>query len=268
MDSIQLNGFSVEILGYFGPIEKVIYKDSNYYAMEDGTEYKIRLTNTHNVKVDAHVWIDGKKIGVWRIKPHGRVTVERPANLSRKFTLLSERSQHEKYPNLRINKNLHGLIKVTFRPEVEDKLYGNMRHGYDKEYIYSSSLPMCNSYSDTVTPHTRYNRNCITKAQVYENSIMDRYGPAGTGVGDYSHQRFNRVTPISDIDYDNITTIYTRLVVDNDQSTYRRKYLGLREATQVSRPPPSIELDHPSRPHTCAGNSKLTLSGKYYFDTF
>ncbi len=267
MDAIQLNGFSLEILDWKGPVEKIIYRDSNYYSMPDGSEYKIRLSSSHNTKVDAHVWIDGEKIGVWRVNPHGRITIERPANVSRKFTLLKEGTINAIRGGIMIGSKDNGVIKVMFRPEMRDVMYGDFRHGLEKEYLFSSQIPMCNSYTDTVTPHNRLNQNCSMSAEEYDNKVEYGMTSAGTTLGKPSDQRFKRVTPLSDIDYDNITTIYTRLVVDNDDSTYRRKYIGLRDATRPYSNPQKLELKYPNRPHTCDRDSKLTLSDKYWFDS-
>ena len=64
-----------------------------------------------------------------------------------------------------------------------------------------------------------------------------------------------------------ITTIYARLVVDDDISTYKRKYIGIRNAKYSNKIPPKIKLQHPSRPHGYFVGSPFTLSRKYWFDT-
>jgi len=90
MESIRLNNFALQVIGPDGPVRKMSKGDDNYYAMPHGTEYKLCLTNSHGTNVDAHVWIDGEKVGVWRIYPHGKITIERQVGVARKFTILKE----------------------------------------------------------------------------------------------------------------------------------------------------------------------------------
>ena len=255
MDAIHLNNFSLEIMDNNGPVEKVIYKDSNYYAMPEGTEYKLRLTNSRDTRTDAHVWIDGEKVGIWRINPNSRIVVERPSGTSRKFMILNNRIIDS--PNI-------GVVKVTFKPEMYDNLYGLMRHGHEKEYLYSAYTPRCFEYSDTVTPYDKQHQNCMLSTKEYEDKLYGKLYSTKYN----SKQNFDHVTPLSDIDYNNITTIYTRLVVDNDRSTYSRKYNTLREARNVSSPPQRLDLQHPSRAHPCSRDSSFKLSRKYHFDNF
>jgi hypothetical protein len=112
---------------------------------------------------------------------------------------------------------------------------GPFRHRREKDLYLSSLMPLCNSYTDTVTPNNRNNQNCLMEAKEYSTSINIHLTTVGTTLLKDSHQRFNRVTPLNDIDYDNITTIYARLVVDEDRSTYKRKYISMRDATSVSK---------------------------------
>ncbi len=267
MDAIRDNGFSLEILDHRGPVEKIIYRNSNYYGLPDGSEYKIRLGNSTGARVDAHVWVDGEKVGIWRIKSFGRILIERPVSFSRKFTLLKDGTRDAYERGMVIGSPNNGVVKVTFRPEVQDFPYGPKRHGLEKEYLFSSEIPRCNAYTDTVTPYTNYNQNCMLSTPEYENKIEIGMKSDRTALGRNSNQKYKHVVPLSDIDYDNITTIYTRLVVDNDRTTYKRNYLTLREGTRTYARPPRMDVENPSRPHICNSGSRYILSRKYYFDS-
>jgi len=180
-----------------------------YFVLPHESEYKIRLTNDNDVRCDAIVYVDGDKIGTWRINEHGRITIERPANKARKFTLLKTKSHEGIMSGMRSGKFENGLVKIIFRPEkiqerCEDCVYTNSQEQYlgksgtnfQRECNQSYSAPMSASFM---------------------SSSMTRSGgmsEAGTGLGRASRQRFNRTSPLQDIDHENITTINARLVVE------------------------------------------------------
>lgn len=246
MDSVQLNGFSLEIITSRGPIEKIIYKNGNYFAVPDNTKYNLRLGNTLNVRVDAHVWIGGYKLGVWRINPFSRIIISHPDAIAIKPKILRDELEDK------------GLVKVTFKPELFNqkiRIDENMLRGRAKKNQFYE-MTGCISYTDTVTPYDQSNRNCNLSALDYSRLIY----------GDDHIKSSNHVDPLIEINDSLITNIYVRMVVDNDLSTYRRKYAYLREAKSSSIAPPKLELENPSRPHKCSKDSEFLLSKKYYFD--
>ena len=64
-NSIELNRFSIEILNYNARKERI--NGHTYISLPHRSEYKIKLSNGRDTKCDAQVYIDGEKIGTWRI---------------------------------------------------------------------------------------------------------------------------------------------------------------------------------------------------------
>ncbi len=284
MDSVRINGFALEVHDIDGPVEKIIYDEANYYAMADRTEYTLKLTNDLAVRTDAHVWINGEHVGVWRINPYSTITIERPANVSRRFTLFKEGTRAAMDAGIIPGSSDNGLIKIVFKPEAKV---------FYEAVPTLSSIPtdltlnrsMCNMQTDSVTPHTKNRRFCEMNADAYNHSYsmpnsaetkfmtltsqQSRHANTNFVSADHgSNQRFTRVTPLNDIDARMVTTIYARLIVDNDNSGYRRSYIGVRNASRSHLPPPRLHLSHPSRPHSHMTDSPFTLSRKFWFDSF
>lgn len=216
MNSIFLNGFSLNIISD-NPVEKVIYKNSNYFSLPHRSEYAIQLSNNHEVKADAHVWIDNEKIGVWRISSYGKITIERPANINRKFVLLKEGTTEARGASIHDHNSSNGLVKVVFYPEKIQHIY--WQNNYSCEYD-SINAPI---------------KKACGFQQMSNNSNLSH---AGTALGDDSYQRFRKVESLTNVDDENITTIYARLVVD-DTTISRKKYISLNQVNNsMSIPPP------------------------------
>lgn len=285
MDTVLLNGFSLEILSSFGPVEKVIYREGNYFSLPDGSEYKLKLGNDHDTRVDAHVWIDGEKVGVWRINPYSSIVIERPHNISRKFTLFKEGTRRAIRAGVKNGDHETGIIKVIFKPEniyYSGIFYNNPTHLNETDHrLYRWECS--NDYTDTVTPSDKQNRRCNLNAYNYEvqgrpnfginlqnsfsSAVSPNYSSAGSVLGDDSLQRFKRTKPLDEIDTDMITTIYARLVVDDDRTTYKRDYIGIKHAMKTNKIPPRINgPTHMGRSHYCYKDSPFILSRKYWFD--
>jgi hypothetical protein len=212
MEVSKLNGFSLEIFDEFGQISKVPHSLSNYYAMQHNTEYKLKLSNTHNANVDAHVSIDGESVGIWRLDPHGKVTIERPSNVARKFTLLREGTVDAVKGGIVTGSNDNGVVKVTFKPEFE-----SIVHWFDDPLIRTK-----NSLS--------YTNNDYGTMNLQSSNYFDN---AGTTLGNRSNQQFNKVEPLKEIDQSNVTTIYARLIVDK-YGYVEPKFVSLKNASKIS----------------------------------
>ena len=230
MDSVFLNGFSLEILMDNSSVEKVIHKNFNYFALPDRSEYVLKLGNDNGTKTDAHVWIDNEKMGVWRIHPYSKVLIERPANINRKFVLLKEGTTHAKEADIQNQVSSNGLIKIIFKPEKTNQ-YVTSNFVNDTYYNNQSFDPtgvqyLCKSYTDTVTPVDKIHRFCAMNDESYSRYVSATLTPAGTALGDTSQQRFRKVEPLESIDEMSITTLYARLVVDDEKSTTKKTYMG------------------------------------------
>ena len=108
MDQISINGFS---LGIMNPIDtrKKVINGANYFLMRHGSSYKLKLYNDRSTKCDAEVWIDGEKVGVWRIEAYGSTTIERPVGLSPNSGC---QTRVRTYP-LRLTGNLYSFEKIV-----------------------------------------------------------------------------------------------------------------------------------------------------------
>ena len=263
MNSIYLNRFSLSILIDGEAAEKVIYRNANYYSMPDNTQYMIELANDNNVKADAHVFINGKKIGAWRINPYSKILVKSPSNSNQMLIMVKENIQNGMSdPN-------YGLIKVEFRPEKESSSYNpipksNRIDNFDPTKVNY----LCREYTDTVTPYDKIHRSCAMDTDSYDRYVDNTLLPPIK----YPTQKTLMIDSINDIDVNNITIIYCRLVVDNDRSTTSRQYNLIRTtinpSNTTSSAPPPLELRHPSRPHSAAVDSNFTLSRKYLYNDF
>lgn len=192
---MQLNKFSIGI-------QNGVETSQGYVRMRHNSEYQIRLGNDDNVVADAIVKIDGIEIGVWRIPANRNITIERPANVDRKFTFYKLGSSEGDQAGLERNNDL-GLISVDFIPAKS--IYQNLRGSH----IESGSKGV------TFGGNTR------------------GFSAGGTGLGNHSDQQFGQAQSI-DRDYANQVTINLRLVAVDEPAI-----VSLRSA--VSSPvPPSV----------------------------
>lgn len=274
MNSINLNGYSLEILMDSEPVEKIIYKNANYYALPNNTEYKIRLTNSKDVRTDAYITIDDEKVGVWRINPYSRITLERPTNGNRKFTLIKETSYQPKPTGIEVGLQTNGLIKVEFKPEKYSKYVPDVAdyNDYHKQtYDPTGVHYLCKSYTDTVTPADKIHRFCALNDSSYDRYVANTLSPPTILSGHHNNQSFKKVDSIVDVDTNNITVIYTRLIVDEDKTTSRRQYIHLREANNVNHQtmvPSPINRENPSRPSKCFVNNNFEAQNKEWLDRY
>nr|QBK89239.1 MAG: hypothetical protein LCMiAC02_03340 [Mimivirus LCMiAC02] len=226
MNSVELNKFSLKIITDDGDVDKIMRNGSNYYALPDRTEYKLKLGNYNNVKADAHVWIDGEKVGVWRLKSYSNITIERPAKISRKFTLLKENSRKARNAGITRGKAKNGLIKVVFKPEKK----------YNRWQNDSFSFLSSDFRSDNECYHNISAQQCMSNS----NYNCNNFSSGATTLGDDSYQRFDKVESIDEIDHNLVTTLYARLIIDNNTYMYRKPYIGLRQALNTVKYPSRI----------------------------
>lgn len=190
-----------------------------YVEMAHGKQYNLRLRNDRSVRCDAHVEIDGKHVGTWRLDAHRNVILERPAHDTGRFTFYKIGSQDADRAGIfSSNPNL-GLIKVTFTPEL------------------IRPVPISHSFSSASSSPVTY-ENAIFKTGRGLSSnyaaMSETHGAGGTGLSGQSSQNFYEVA-IMELDYLQQTVINLRLV-ENKLSQYEPRPL-----TQYSTPiPPRI----------------------------
>lgn len=90
------------------------------FKLSHGTEYKVMLTNHSSCQANAKVYIDGKRIGHFRLKTNSNIMIERPDDdqKARKLTFFSINSEEGRAGGLVRSSEL-GKIKVEIQKERE-----------------------------------------------------------------------------------------------------------------------------------------------------
>ncbi|AYV82432.1 MAG: hypothetical protein Hyperionvirus1_11 [Hyperionvirus sp.] len=208
--SANLNGFSVKILG--NGVDFFKRDNYNYFSVPHKGEYKIKLGNNRETKVDAQVTIGGEDVGTWRVGPYSTITLQRPANINRKFTFVAEDSTIAKNTGVKQNSYNNGLISVLFKPA---------KLSFITPQTYSCEFDSC----------------CNASSRV---KSTNRSSSGATILGDPSTQHFASAERITDYDYENISTINLRLVIAK-----RESYVPLSTVRSTSIPPRVDEIYDP-----------------------
>ncbi len=235
MNQIHVNGFSLEIIST-RPVTKKNIGGANYYLLQHKSIYKLKLTNGRETKCDAEVWIDGEKVGTWRINNRSQIIVERPANISRKFVFLKENSADARFIGIANNNDSNGLIKVIFKPEkYTDHFdwYSGISSRPFNQYGHPKFLLRSNNLQNGISLRNYQDQNQLDNI---DNSI---YCNGATALGQHSDQNFISISPINDIDAANITTIMTRLMVDENTNP---QLVSLRSALHTTEYPKRLDL--------------------------
>lgn len=108
--------FRLEIIVNEKPVAPV---KGTRVALEHGTEYAIRLSNTSSQRCDAIVRVDGKQIGIWRVNAQSHIDIQRPADDTKRRHLTFYKAGTAEAAMASISTNSsNGDIVVTFTPEV------------------------------------------------------------------------------------------------------------------------------------------------------
>jgi hypothetical protein len=211
--NIANNGFSVNV----NRANKRNINGHKYFALPHMGEYSLTLKNGGVSRCDAHVWIDGNKVGVWRINSYSDITIERPVDKQRKFTFFKEDSEIAETIGIRSGRDSNGLIKVVFKPEKLQDIFEDRDDCFDGPYRYCS-MNASRSLNKGIARDGGILERCVNQSVNYESqpASFNNFSGGATGLGKHSDQRFNNVSAIYNIDTSNITTIELRLIVDND----------------------------------------------------
>jgi len=194
------NGFWFKIMNGYNPTKKRVIDGADYYILPHRAEYKIKLGNDTSTRVDARVYVDGQKIGTWRIKPFSSTLIERTTYSKRKLTFLEQTSYQAESAGIIPGEDNNGLIKVVFRPEKKENTL-----------MYRQNC--CNNI-----PHVNLkSSNCFNLDYGLDSYGSDNYGEGATALGNRSFQEFEKTTPITNIDYSRIITLYARLLVKKEK---------------------------------------------------
>lgn len=204
----------------------------NYVSLPNNSPYKIQLVNNRDQRCDATVTIDGVSVGTWRVPPYDSITIERPANINRRFLFFKQDSSLAKKTNLEHVSPFNGLISVTFKPELkmnypyesddynqitgyiaEPTFYEKWNYGFDdspgKTNIDFSAPVYRNSGADV---STQMDMTLNTTDDVYKPSNTN-YIAGATMLGAGTDQQFNTANKLLKYDGSQTTTISLRLIV-------------------------------------------------------
>lgn len=189
-------------------------KSSGYVHMKHDQKYKICMRNSSDVKADADVKIDGKDVGVWRVKAGKKLCINRPANDTGRFTFYKSNSYEAHLSNgSSISNGDKGVISVTFYPE-------KIKH-YD------------------VTPYGNYHADSMPDILIQPRG-RSSISSGVTGLSGHSNQKFKDAHNI-DRDYSRQVTLELRLVHDKvlERPSYNNGPRPLQQNVSVYAPPPA-----------------------------
>jgi hypothetical protein len=230
--SVNLNQFGLSIIS--NDVKHIIKNNGkyHYFSLPNFSTYQIKLINNKGSRCDAIVSIDGENIGTWRIPSFSAITIQRPANINRKFVFVKEKSYTAKYTDIEANDPNNGLITVIFKPEAEHlcpyqvpdyirtpTFYEKWNYGSDDIY---DSIRQPAKEDDT---SLYLNSSGIQNREMGINKSNSGYHNGATILGAGTDQNFNISSRIYKYDYSNITTINIRLIVGP-----RSEYLSIKQA--------------------------------------
>lgn len=167
-------------------------QSDGYVHMRHGQVYTLRLVNHSALRCDAHVEVDGKHIGTWRLSSYGGTArLEHPVNDQGKFTFYRLGSVEGAQAGLQVKNDL-GLIKVTFTPE--------------RRY---EPPPAQVTYRDV-------GASAVFGVQSRDYQPKSRLAAGGTGLSGHSNQHFGTASHM-ELDHPAAVVIHLRLVEANDE---------------------------------------------------
>lgn len=174
---MELNGYTLII--------RPGTENNGYVSLPHNTQYSIFLVNDNETRCDVRVFIDGTVVGVWRIDEEDSIKLERGVEDTGRFTFYKHGTKEAEQAELTANDDL-GLIKCQFLPELK------------------------------IVPQEIHIGDVTRGGGVTRSSQGSGMSAGGTGLSGNSNQIFNRASQIANYDYDKVTTIYLRLVCEND----------------------------------------------------
>jgi hypothetical protein len=187
-----------------------------YLALPHESEYKIRMFNDHNNRVNAEVKIDGEEVGTWRIEPRTFITISRPADNKRKFVFVAEGSREGNMGGVKKGRGANGLIEVKFIPEM----------------ILDNISYICNDDSSCLSRRSGNLSATNNMSYGIKNNSLS-FSSGGTVLGGHSRQNYGTAGSMI-LDYKNEITKVVRLIIDEDN----KKYIPIRKSERV---PPRID---------------------------
>ncbi|XP_067054537.1 uncharacterized protein [Acropora muricata] len=111
---LVLEGYSVQIVGgkHFST------PDGEFVELKSGTQYEIRLKNSHPYACHVDIFIDGYDVGGWIMQGGQQFTVERPAHEAKKFTFYRVKKAPKGSGIDASRTEENGVVKCVFTPEA------------------------------------------------------------------------------------------------------------------------------------------------------
>lgn len=232
---VSVSGFSVAIISNGTEVDPIIRDGAYYISLPNGSHYKIRLSNRHDYRCNAEVSIDGESIGTFRLYSYQNLTLERPADIDKKFTFYRETSRTAQRAGVVEGKEENGLIRVQFIPEKRRRIYiQTIGHEYSLKGTKLSSLPQAepeeSSYrksmpttsmapSGFMAPRSYMSSTSslnepVTRSLSFENksTYTPEFSSGATILQGKSHQKFTDAEHMN-LDWNNAVEIMIRLVV-------------------------------------------------------
>jgi hypothetical protein len=222
---VYLNAYSIRIPG--------AHEDaSGYVELRHGQQYVLVLHNGRQTRCDAHVEIDGKHVGTFRLGARTTLTLERPAHDNGRFTFYRLGSPEARAVQLSANDPNLGLVRVVFTPE----LIAPATYVYNVWTYPNTYQPSPYTYATAGNPDAPIQTLTSGVSEVpvtYRTTRGITSGAlrsaGGTGLSGHSAQHFHDAEVLT-LDYSQQTTIHLRLVEVNHE--------GPRPLTAYSTPVP------------------------------
>lgn len=239
---MYLNDFSLRV-----PEGKEL--PGGYVELEHDTQYTLSIKNNRSVRARAEVFVDGKSLGVFRLRPNYTLRLERPAHDSGRFTFYELGTSEAKAAQLDDGPDI-GLVRVVFTPELKTTVvlpesYDWTWHPtypwrpqpywtFDSNVTYSGGTGSAN-VTQTRSGGSLTSANDGVRVQHSANYVQCggvSASAGGTGLSGKSDQKFVSVPDLV-VDTSQQTTINLRLVCKGDS--------GPRPLTAFSTPiPPKV----------------------------
>lgn len=185
--------------------------EGGYVEIAHGTVYSVELVNNTYVETDVELKIDGKTIGVFRLYPYGKSTIQRGLNERGRFTFYRAETKEAAAAELgNVTKDDLGLVQATFYP-AKEKIATPLKATKSSRRFGPSGQNAC--------------------GEMLCSCSMD-FAAGGTGLSGNSNQEFINVKDI-DRDHSRTTMISLRLIEPKNDV---RPLRGYYQANPIPKP--------------------------------
>lgn len=183
------NNFGVAVYSQNMPAEKFVYQNKNFLKLPKNSVYSIQVTNNNNVKADVYITLNNKKLGVWRINPYSKITLDNNNN-HLDFILTHDNTD----------------FKLVFKPEK----FSSYEPPANQVQLCENSMMYCKKYTDSFVASEQMSRPCLMNSDKYDEYIAMTLAP---GLRKKEPIKDKIVKPLEDIDTTHIETIEFSLMM-------------------------------------------------------